>query len=222
MRDLVKSSRARGPILPVILAAFCAALFLAAVPARAAADDAAAKSFVQTNIDHGIAILKDKSLSAADQRQQVRELLSALLDTKKIGLFALGAARASASPADLDAYVAAFNNFMIESYVTRLDGYGGQSLKVTGVIDHAPGDFVVTAELVDPANPGDPDPVRVDFRVLDEGTRLAIVDASIAGVWLGLAQRDDFVGYLGQHGNSVPQLTAHLKEMTAKFTAPKS
>lgn len=215
------SFRMWRPVLPAIVAAACAMFVLSAAPARAAADDAAVKTFIQTNIDKGIAILKDKSLSSADQRAQVRALLSALLDTKKIGLFALGKARAGASPADLDAYVAAFNDFMIESYVTRLDGYGGQSLKVTGVIDHAPGDFVVTSVLVDPANPDTPDPVRVDFRVLDEGTRMAIVDASIAGVWLGLAQRDDFVGYLGQHGGSVPDLTAHLKEMTAKFDGPK-
>lgn len=221
MRGIVKAVRANGPFLPVMLAAVCAALVLAA-PARAAADDAAAKAFIQTNIDKGIAVLKDKSLSPADQRGQVRTLLSRLLDTRKIGLFALGAARTAAAPADLDNYVAAFNDFMIGSYVTRLDGYGGQSLKVTGVIDHAPGDFVVTSVLVDPANPGDPDPVRVDFRVLDEGARLAIVDASIAGVWLGLAQRDDFAGFLGRHGGSVPNLTAHLEEMTAKFTAAKS
>ena len=56
-----------------------------------------------------------------------------------------GRSRERPAQADLDAYVAAFNDFMIESYVTRLDGYGGQSLKVTGVIDHAPGDYVVTA-----------------------------------------------------------------------------
>lgn len=191
---------------------------LAASPARA--DDAGAKAFVQTNIDKGIAILKDKALPKAEQRQQVRELLSHLLDTKKIGLFALGAARAHASQADLDAYVAAFNTFMIESYVTRLSGYGGQSLKITGVIDHAPGDYIVTAVLVDPSAPDDPDPIRVMFRVLQEGDHYAVVDASIAGVWLGLAQRDDFVSFLGQHDNSLPELTAHLKEMTAKFDAP--
>lgn len=214
-------ARAVRPSRFLILGLFgLCAIVMAGVPARAGARDAAVQAFIQTNVDHGIAVLKDKSLSPAAQREQVREILSNLLDTKKIGLFALGKDRAEASQADLDAYVAAFNRFMIESYVTRLDGYGGQSLKVTGVIDHAPGDYVVTAVLVDPAAPTDPDPLQVAFRVLDEGGKFAVVDASIAGVWLGLAQRDDFVGYLGQHGDSVPQLTAHLKQMTASFTAP--
>lgn len=198
------------------------ALGLAGPAYGASSQDSAVESYVQTNIDHGIAILKDKSLAPAAKREQVRDLLSTLLDTKKIGLFALGPARAKASQADLDSYIAAFKAFMIGSYVTRLNGYGGQSLKVTGVIDHAPGDFVVTSVLVDPSNPDDPDPVHVDFRVLNENGKFAVVDASIAGVWLGLAQRDDFVGFLGQHDDSVPQLTAHLKEMTATFNAPKT
>ncbi len=206
--------------LAVALAALGLCMAMALAPSPARADDAGAKSFIETNIGKGIAILKDKSLTNAQQRDQVRALLSKLLDTRKIGLFSLGAARASASPDDLNAYIAAFNTFMVESYVTRLDGYGGQTIKITGVIDHAPGDYIVTAVLVDPSAPADPDPIKVMFRVLEEGDHYAVVDASIAGVWLGLAQRDDFVGFLGQHGNSVPTLTAHLKEMTAKFDAP--
>jgi phospholipid transport system substrate-binding protein len=203
--------------------AFAAACGLVAVIALsagpAAAGSTGAEAFVQKNIDRGIALLKNKSLTDAGRRNQVHDLLVGLLDTKTIGLFALGPARKKASQADLDAYVSAFNEFMIANYESRLSGYGGQSLKVTGDIERAPGDHVVTAVLVDPAAPNDPDPVHVNFRVLDEGGKFAVVDASIAGVWLGLAQRDDFVGFLGQHGDSVPALTAHLKEMTAKFEA---
>lgn len=200
-----------------------AVLALAVVPARAGSvEDDAAQAFIQQNIDHGIDILKNKALTDVQRRAQIHDLLASLLDTTKIGLFALGSARATASQADLDDYVAAFKAFMIASYETRLGGYGGQSLKVTGVIDHAPGDYIVSAVMVDPDSPDDPDPVRVDFRVLGEPGKFEIVDASIVGVWLGLAQRDDFGGFLGQHNASVPALTAHLKVKTAGFLAQAS
>ena len=201
--------------------AFAAATGFMAPQARAEANDDAARAFIQTSIDRGIAILKDKSLTEKERNARVRAILADLLDTRRIGLYALGDVRTKASRADLDAYLVAFRSFMIESYVSRLGGYGGQTLKITGVIDHAPGDYVVRSVLVDPANPGDPDPVHVDFRVFDENGAFAIVDADIAGVSLGRAQKSDFTGFLGQHNNSVPALTERLKTMTAEFTAPK-
>ena len=178
------------------------------------------ETFVQQSIDQGIAILKNKALSDAERRAQVRDLLFRLMDAEKVGLFALGPARAKASQADLDAYVDAFKAFMVASYESRLSGYDGQSLKITTSTERAPGDYLVTAALVDPSDPQDPDPVQVVFRVLDEGGKFAVVDASIAGVWMGLAQRDDFGGFLSQHGESVPALTAHLKEMTMALRTP--
>jgi ABC-type transporter MlaC component len=61
----------------------------------------------------------------------------------------------------------------------------------------------------------------VAFRVAEEdGGKFAVVDASVAGIWLGLAQRADFGGYLSQHSDSVPMLTEHLKDITAKLAAP--
>lgn len=221
---MAKRGGAPRPLISALFAVLglCVALALSSTSALAGSpDDSAVEAFVQQNVDQGIAVLKNKNLTNAQRRAQVGDLLSHLLDTTKIGLFALGHARATASKAALDSYVAAFKAFMIASYETRLDGYGGQSLKVTGVIDHAAGDFIVTAVLVDPAAPNDPNPVHVDLRVLKEGGKFAVVDASIAGVWLGLAQRGDFGGFLSRHDESVPALTAHLKEMTASFLAPK-
>lgn len=205
-------------LLPLVLVfvVVCTVAKLTTVPALAGSS---AEAFVQQNVDKGITILKDKGIGGGDRREAVRKLLTGLLDTKKIGLFALGAARDKAPQPVLDAYVSAFNDFMIASYVSRLDGYGGQSLNVTGSVERAPGDFIVTAVLVDPSAPTDPDPVKIMFRVLDENGTLALVDASIAGVWLGLAQRDDFGGYLSQHQESIPALTAHLQAMTASFNA---
>lgn len=191
---------------------------LAVLPAGAATP---VEDFVQQNVDRGIAILKDKTLSDAERRKEVHTLLTTVVDTKKIGLFALGAARDKASPDDLAAYSDAFNAFLIADYESQLDGYGGQTLKVTGSVERAPGDEIVTAVLIDPADPGDTS-LQVVFRVLADNSKFAVVDASIAGVWLGLAQRADFEGYLGQHGGSVPELTAHLKEMTAQLEAPKT
>ena len=178
------------------------------------------ETFVQQSVDRGIAVLKDKTLSEADRRKQIADFLAQTLDTRKMALFMLGAAREKAAASDLDVYSEAYKAFTIATYESELNGYGGQTLKVTGSTERAPGDYIVNATLVDPAAPSDPDPVPIAFRVEDQGGgKFAVVDASLAGIWLGLAQRADFGGYLSQHGNDVPALTAHLRQTTAKLSS---
>jgi len=178
------------------------------------------ETFVQQSVDRGIAILKDTSLDAAARRKQVGDLLGQVLDTRKMAIFMIGAAREQASAIDLDLYADAYKAFTLATYESQLDGYGGQTLKVTGSVERAPGDYIVDVALIDPATPNDPDPVPISFRVTDEGGgKFAVVDAGIAGIWLGLAQRADFGGYLSQHGNSIQALRTHLQELTAKLSS---
>ncbi|HSC19084.1 MAG TPA: ABC transporter substrate-binding protein [Rhizomicrobium sp.] len=198
--------------------AIAALLTFAVVPVHA---QAPVETFVQQSIDRGVAILKNTSLDAAARQKQVGELLGQVLDTRKMAIFMLGAAREKTSSADLDLYVDAYKAFTLATYESQLDGYGGQTLKVTGSIERAPGDYIVNVALLDPATPNDPSPVPISFRVADEGSgKFAVVDAGIAGIWLGLAQQADFSGYLSQHGNSVQALGTHLQEATAKLSGP--
>jgi phospholipid transport system substrate-binding protein len=189
---------------------------LLAIPASAATP---AEAFVEANIQTGLGILQDKSLSEVDRRAHIRAFLLALLDTHRIGLYALGPAQQTASPADLDAYSQAFQAFMIASYESRLGGYDGQSMKVTGSVEHGPGDYVVSAQIVDPTDPPGTQEPEVDLRVVDEGGKFFVVDASIEGIWLAIAQHDDFGGFLKQHNGDIAALTAHLNEMTAQIVA---
>lgn len=187
-------------------------------PAYAAAP---VETFVQQSIDRGVAVLKDTTLTDEDRRAKLTALLTEILDTKKMALFMLGGARQSAAAGDLDAYATAYRAFMMASYESQLSGYGGQALKVTGSTERAPGDWIVDAVATDPNAPNDPSPLPIAFRVEDEGGgKFAVVDASVAGIWLGLAQRAEFGSYLSQHGDSVPALTAHLQDVTARSAAP--
>ncbi len=44
-----------------------------------------------------------------------------------------------------------------------------------------------------------------------------MLDVSVVGVWLAIEERDQFTAFLAQHNNSVPALTKHLNELTAKL-----
>jgi len=193
------------------------ALALFAPAARAQDEASAAQSYVQTNVQTALGILQDTSLSGPERRDRMHNFLLSLLDTQRIAMFTLGAAQSSASPDQLAAYSDAFRDFMVANYDSKLGNYAGQTLRVTGTLQRAPGDYVVTTQLVDPTSAKAPQ--EVDFRIVSAGGKLAIVDASYQGVWLAIAERDDFQSFLNMHNGDVAALTAHLKEMTAQLNA---
>lgn len=204
-----------------VLAALVALMsgFVALPAARAATP---AETYVSENIDKGLQILKNKQISSTQRAEQFQAFLEGLTDVNRIGRFTLGAARRAASPEDVSAFDAAFRNYAAAVYQSRLAQYSGQTLKVTGSTERQPGDYVVATQLVDPAKSSDTQPLEVDFRVLNEKTRLVVVDVAIAGVWLSIEERDQFSAFLGQHNGSIPALVSHLNQLTAQYKSGNS
>ncbi len=201
-----------------VRAAIAVAVFGIATPAFAAS---AVESYVSQTVDQGLALLNNKSLSPSEKDAELRNYLKTTLDIDRIALFTLGPAAKTASPADVAAYESAFETFTLANYVDRVGAYGGQSLKITGVEEHAPGDFIVSVEVVDPAAPTNVPPDSAKFRVLQAADgHFAVVDANVEGVWFELAQRDDIQGFLHQNGDSIPKLIEHLNAITASLAAP--
>jgi phospholipid transport system substrate-binding protein len=170
--------------------------------------------FVKREVDQGIGILANKSLGDADRRAQIETLLASLLDMRRMALFTLGPAARTAPPADVEAFVEAYRTFALANYESQLGAYNGQMLQVKGAKARGADDYVVTAFVLDPNDKAGP-PTEVDFRVLGEGGKFAVVDASVEGVWFTLAQREDFMSFLSQNGGSVPKLVDHLKALAA-------
>ncbi len=176
-----------------------------------------AEAFVSENIDKGFAILNNHGLSSSARASQFQTFLESLTDIERIGKFTLGAARRAASPQDVAAFDTAFRNYAIEVYQSRLSQYSGQTLKVTGSTERQPGDFVVSATLVDPASKSGHQPLKVDFRVLNDKGRMVVVDVAVEGIWIAITERDQFSAFLGQHNGSIPALVAHLEQLTVQL-----
>lgn len=191
---------------------------IAALLVAPALADSPVEDYAQKTIDQGVGLLKDKSLSDAERRAEVRNFMDSTLDLKRIAHFTLGERAATVSPADLDAYEKAFEDFTLTSYVSRVGAYTGETLKVTGATERAPGDFIVNVSVTDPADPPGTPADTVLFRVVKEPDGgFGVVDASVQGVWFELAERDDIQGYLEQNGGNIKMLTDHLNAMTAQM-----
>ncbi|HLU91646.1 MAG TPA: ABC transporter substrate-binding protein, partial [Pedomonas sp.] len=122
--------------------------------------------------------------------QQFRQLLQKGFALDIIGNGVLGAARRTATPEQLKNFHAAFPDYVIRIYSSRLTEYGNSSLKVTGTSPAPRGDVYVRTVVT---GPNVQQPVRADWRVRDvKGHGLKIIDLSLEGVSMAVTQRDEF------------------------------
>jgi phospholipid transport system substrate-binding protein len=180
----------------------------------------AAEAFVADNITRGLAILNNAGLSGQQRSDQFEALLLRMTDTQRVAVFTLGQYATSAPQADQIAFATAFQNYSVAVYQSYLSRFSGQTLMVTGSIQRAPGDFIVTTKMMDPNDHSGQPPLEVDFRMRTDAARPEVTDLNVMGVWLALSERDDFVSYLSAHGGSVPNLTAHVLQVTAQVRQP--
>jgi phospholipid transport system substrate-binding protein len=169
----------------------------------------AAEDFVSASILKGFDLLNDTSVPAAERRQRFATFLLGLTDVRRVALFLLGSYAAKADAADIDAYVAAYRDYIMSVYQSYFSLYAGQSLRVTSSRERAPGDYVVSTQIT-----GGNAATAIDFRVRTDGPQPLLLDVAVSGVWLALAQRDQFMSVLAANNGDVKILTSHLRGIT--------
>jgi phospholipid transport system substrate-binding protein len=165
-----------------------------------------AEDFVSGNIQAGFDILNDKSVSADEKQRRFASFLMGLTDMRRVAIFLLGQYAAQASPADVDTYIAAYQDYVLAVYQSYFSRYAGQNLRVRASRERAPNDYIVNTDMV-----GGSQPMQIDFRVRTDGAKPVLVDFAVAGVWLALAERDQFLSVLAQNKGDIKALTAHLR-----------
>ena len=165
---------------------------------------------MQDNIHKGLDLLNNHALSTEQRRAQFETFLLGLTDMKRIADFTLGQYRRGASPADLAAFDAAFQNYAVAVYQSYFERYKGQTLKVTGSQARAADDFIVATQLIDPNDHSGQPPLEVDFRVRTDTGKPVVTDFSVAGIWLAIEERDQFTSFLGQNGGNIAMLKLRI------------
>jgi phospholipid transport system substrate-binding protein len=182
--------------------------------ASAAVATTPVEDFVQQNVDKGYNLLKNKSFSDAERHARFHTFMLSISDMRRIGMFALGQYANRLSKAETDVYIAAFADYAIPVYETWLSKYNERTLKVTGAVQRAPDDFVVSADAVSITNQS-AQPFKVSFRLRKAADgRFIVTDMTGEGISLALTLRSDFTAFLQQHGDRISDLVARLKGQT--------
>lgn len=203
--------RSTLPALMLALMLPLAAPAAAQVGAASAANpgDPAARPFIENLVNSGFAVLRDKSLSKQAARARFRTILTQNVALDDIGMRLIRRQRASLSPAQLEAYRAAFPEFVLNAYADRLYDYADAKLSVQRTVGRGPFTEVYTRVT----RPG-AQPVDTIWQVKGDGGKLLVNNLVVSGINLSLTQEADFSSYIAKNGFEA--LVTFMKSANAK------
>ena len=188
-----------GPLL-------AAGLALPAPPAAAAADPAA----VIASLGNEALRVLGKNVDPQLRVVRFRQLFSADFDVPGISRFVLGRYWRLATPAQQQAFVSLFTNYIALAYANRLAEYSGATLRVTGT-RAAPDGQLVSSEII--RADGQP-PARIDWLLTPQNGAYKINDVIVEGVSMAVTQRSEFASVIQRDGGQVQGLITALQQKT--------
>lgn len=181
-----------------------------AAPAAATAGDPAAGVFVEKLASDAFGTLRDKSVSKAEARDKFRTMLQQNVALEDIGNRLIRRHKATITPAQNAAYLAALPEFVLNAYADRLYDYSDASLKVLRTT--ARGSMTDVATRV--TRPGS-QPVDAVWQVKKTPAgKFVVNNLSVAGINLSLTQEADFNAYIQKNGFDA--LVTFLKTANSK------
>ena len=134
---------------------------------------------LRTYTDQVLKILQNPSMTLPDRREAVRHLAEEVFDVTETAKRALGQHWQQRTPAEQDEFVKLFANLLEETYISRIDEFGGE--KLTYVSEQIDGDRAIVRAKITTKNGTD---VPVESRVLLKGNRWLIYDILIENLSL--------------------------------------
>jgi len=155
-----------------------------------------------------LAIAADKSLSDDDRATRFRAMLGRELDIPTLARFAVARGWRRAGPADRDAYVDAFTDYILARYATVLDGARHvERFAVVGAHSLGKGDVLVTTRLT----LADREPLVVAWRMHDVDGEARILDI-VEGLSAAQTLRQEFAAVLRANDGRMAALIAVLRQ----------
>jgi phospholipid transport system substrate-binding protein len=167
----------------VVLALVLAATLGPAATARAGAPTDQLREYT----DRVLKILEDPSLQPADRRAAVRRVADEAFDVTETARRALGQHWSQRTPAEQEQFVQAFADLLEQTYISRIDEYGGERIRYVG--EQVDGDHAVVRARIMTRQGTE---VPVESRLLRRGDRWLIYDVIIENVSLIANYRSQF------------------------------
>jgi phospholipid transport system substrate-binding protein len=164
--------------------------------------------------DKVLEVLQAPGLSPAQRRAQVRDVATEVFDVAETARRALGPHWQQRTPAEREEFVRLFRDLLEQTYVTRIEEYGGE--RVEYLSERVDGDTsVVRAQIVT----RDGKTVPVEGRLLQKNGRWYVYDILIENVSLVANYRSQFDRII--RTSSYDELVKRLRDRVASAAESK-
>ncbi len=209
MRKFVQSFA----VLALLAAPASVATAQTAAPRALSATDAkAAGAFIDDLAGQAFTILRDKSMTKPQVRAKFRSMLRENFAVADIGNRLIRRHRATITPAQYNAYMSTFPDYVVGTYADRLYDYSDSDLKVIRTLPRGTRGDVEVFTRITLASGGRPIDSTWTVRKAPNG-KFQIHNLSVAGVNLALTQEADFTSFIQRKGFDA--LVAFMKDAAA-------
>ena len=186
-------------------------IFFSSLNILAYANFESEEEFVYDFAASAINILSDESLNNNDKNIQFTDLVMSSIDIDFISQIVLGKYWKLISDDQKSDYLKAFRAYFISSYANRLDQYSGE--KVVVISSNAAKKYVIVKTNII-RDGTETLKIELDWRLIKRDGRTKIVDLSIEGISLIIAERETFISYLNNNDGNLASLIKMMQSKT--------
>lgn len=169
------------------------------------------EKFVSDFATNAINILSNESLNNNEKNIRFTELVMSSIDIDFISQIVLGKYWKLISIDQKAEYLEAFKAYFISSYANRLNQYSGE--KVIVISSNAAKKYVIVKTNV--VREGTETlKIELDWRLIKRDGNTKIVDLSIEGISLIIAERETFISFLNNNDGNIVSLITMMQSKT--------
>ena len=191
-------------------------------PIAAESTEQQAQAFIRKSINNVLVVLKDRTLDRRGKLSALRRVLRRAFGHRTIGRFAAGLHYRRASPAERERYLAALEDFVINTYGRRMITYSAQInkdlkvsdlFKIKEVSKIARRDYLVRTHV----NRRVLELVTIDWRLRRKKNSFVVIDVIIMGISQITTYRSEFTAVIYRQKRGLAGLTESLIAKNAQL-----